>query len=86
MKENTKEWIRYGSAIALIASAIVLAFVSFVVTLTIGAGVIAYIGEALTAAMAIFGISLYFVGQMRDLKTEIDNRLKDIDNGNSSTV
>lgn len=86
MKQNTKEWIRYGSAIALIVSAIVMAFISFVVTLTIGPGVLAYIGEALTAAMAIFGISLYFVGQARDLKEEIENRLNQAENGNSNTM
>lgn len=32
MKQNTKEWIQYGSAIALITSSIALAFVSFLIT------------------------------------------------------
>ena len=29
MKQNTKEWLQYGSAIAMLASAIVLAFLNF---------------------------------------------------------
>lgn len=76
MKQNTKDWIQYTSAIALIASAIAMGFLSFILTLDIGAGPLTYIGEALSAALALFGISVYMVnrfGQLRnELRTELD--------------
>ncbi len=76
MKQNTKEWIQYGSAVALILSAITLAFVSFIVIQTIGAGVLTYIGEALASAMGIFGIGVYFANQLTHFKAEIREEIK----------
>ena len=76
MKQNTKDWIQYTSAMVLIASAIAMGFLSFILTLDIGAGPLTYIGEALSAALALFGISVYMVnrfGQLRnELRTELD--------------
>lgn len=81
MKQNTKDWIQYGSAIVLILSSIVIAFLSLILTMTIGAGVLAYIGEALSAALAIFGIGVYFANKMAqfqtDIKAEMDNIRKE---------
>ena len=51
MKQNTKDWIQHISAMLLIASAVAMAFVSFALTLDIGAGPLTYIGEALSAAL-----------------------------------
>ena len=53
MKENTKDWIHYTSAVALIISSIVMAFVSFFMTEDIGPGPLTYIGEALSAALGL---------------------------------
>lgn len=78
MKQNTKDWIQYGSAIALIASAIVLAFTSFLVINDVTAGVNAYIGIALSCALAIFGITAYMVNQMTQFKTEIRSQIEKI--------
>lgn len=75
MKQNTKDWIHYVSAIALIISAIALAFISFFITEDIGAGPLTYIGEALSAALGIFGFGIYIVNKMGDFKTEIRNEL-----------
>ena len=75
MKQNTKEWVQYGSAIALIASSIALAFVSFLITQDIGGGRLTYIGEALSAALGIFGIGVYFAGKVTEFKKEIRNFL-----------
>lgn len=66
------------SAIALIASAIALAFLSFMLTKDIGAGPLTYIGEALSAALGIFGFGIYIVNKMGDFKTEIRNELSKI--------
>ncbi len=78
MKQNTKDWLQYISAIALIASAIAMGFLSFIVTETVGSGPLAYIGETLTAALAIFGVAAYFVNQMAQFKTDVRKELDDI--------
>ena len=75
MKQNTKDWMQHLSAVALIASAITLAFVSFLTTKDIGAGPLTYIGEALSAALGLFGISIYVVNKVSDMKNEIRNEL-----------
>lgn len=66
------------SAIVLIASAVTLAFLSFLLTRDIGAGPLTYIGEALSAALGIFGFGIYIVNKMGDFKTEIRNELSRI--------
>lgn len=78
MKQNTKDWIQYSSAIALIASAIVMAFTSFIVISDITAGVNAYIGIAISCALAIFGVSAYMVNQIASFKTEIRREMMNI--------
>ena len=69
MKQNTKDWIQHISAMLLIASAVAMAFVSFALTLDIGAGPLTYIGEALSAALGLFGISVYVVNRVRTFLT-----------------
>ena len=78
MKQNTKDWIQYTSAVALIVSAIALAFLSFLLTQDIGAGPLTYIGEALSAAMGIFGFSIDVVNKFGEIKSEIRQTLKQI--------
>ena len=61
MQTNTKEWIQYGSAVAMIISGIVLAFLSFFLNhYDISDGVLWYISQALIYAGGIFGVSIYF--------------------------
>jgi hypothetical protein len=43
MKQNTKDWIQYSTAIAMVSSAIVIAFLAFIITYNIGSGVLIYI-------------------------------------------
>jgi uncharacterized protein involved in cysteine biosynthesis len=43
MKQNTKDWIQYSSAIVMVISAIVIAFVALILTSTIASGVLIYI-------------------------------------------
>ncbi len=75
MKQNTKDWIRHGSAMALIAASIAMAFISFFLTLDIGAGPLTYIGESLSAALGLFGISAYFVDRFGQFKGEVRSEL-----------
>lgn len=76
MKQNTKDWIQYGSAIALIISGIAIALLSVIVTMDIGGGALAYIGEAFGGALAIFGIAAYALRSIRDFKDEITSELR----------
>lgn len=78
MKQNTKDWIQYISAVALIASAIVLVFTSFLTIERVGEGVNAYVGIAVSGGLAIFGVAAYFVNQVAQFKTEIRKELKTI--------
>ena len=91
MKQNTKDWVQYMSAVALILSAIALAFLSFIITEDIGAGPLTYIGEALSAALGIFGISIYVVNRLDGIRndlhremTEIMGKITKIDNNNGT--
>jgi hypothetical protein len=91
MKQNTKDWVQYMSAVALILSAIALAFVSFIITEDIGAGPLTYIGEALSAALGIFGISIYVVNRLDGIRndlhremTEMMGKITKIDNNNGT--
>lgn len=76
MLANTKEWIQYSTAIAMVASAIVLAFLSFFITSTIASGVLWYISEALVYAGSIFGISIYFKTKLGDFESKASERVK----------
>ncbi len=79
MKDNTKDWIHYTAASALIISAIVMAFVSFFMTMDIGAGPLTYIGEALSAALALFGIGIYAVNKVKSISKDIDERFVELE-------
>lgn len=78
MKQNTKDWIHYTSAMVLIASAIAMGFVSFLMTLEIGAGPLTYIGETLSAALALFGISVFMVNRFGQLRHELHTELEEL--------
>lgn len=76
MKTNTKDWIQYSTAIAMIASAIVLTFLDYLVTQTIGQGVLWYVSEALVYAGSIFGVSIYFRTKLGDFESKSRERVK----------
>ena len=67
---TTKDWIQYGSAIAMIISGIVLAFLSFYKNDgDIAEGVLWYVAQALTYAGGIFGVSIYFKTKLGDFES-----------------
>ena len=78
MKENTKDWIHYTSAVTLIISAIVMAFVSFFMTMDIGAGPLTYIGESLSAALGLFGIGIYATKKADAISRKMDRRFEEL--------
>ena len=83
MKENWKELgfkdrAQYATAMLLIASGILLAFVSFFLIHTITSGVLIYIAQAFTAGGAIFGVSIYFKNQLIEAHCETMNKVKEL--------
>ena len=78
---SNKDWIQYGSAIAMILSGIILAFLSFFKNDgDIAQGVLWYVAQALTYAGSIFGVSVYFRTKLGDLRSDMRNEIKDIKN------
>ena len=82
MKQSTKDWIQYSTAIAMVVSAIVIAFLAFILTSTIESGVLIYIAQALCYAGGIFGVSIYFKNKMGEFesnaKEQIEHMVNDI--------
>ncbi len=66
---NTKDWIQYGSAIAMILSGIILTFLSYFQHGDVAEGVLWYMAQALTYAGAIFGVSVYFRTKLGDFES-----------------
>ena len=70
--------IQYSMSVILIIAAIALAFTSFLITLTIGAGVLSAMALFLSSALGIYGISIYVRNQVQDMKTEVKKYLDNI--------
>ncbi len=77
MKQNTKDWIQYSTATAMVVSAIAIAFLAFLLTSTIASGVLIYIAQALCYAAGIFGVSLYFNTKLGEFETNAKKQIKD---------
>lgn len=78
MKQNTKDWIQYSTAIAMILSAIVIAFVAFILTTDIASGVLIYVAQALCYAAGIFGVSIYFRSKLGEFESKVEDKVKEI--------
>ena len=80
MKQSTKDWIQYSTAIAMVASAIVIAFLAFIITSTIESGVLIYIAQALCYAGGIFGVSIYFKNKMGEFESNAKEQMQQMMN------
>ena len=76
MKQNTKDWIQYSTAIAMVVSAIAIAFLAFLVTATIASGVLIYIAQALCYAAGIFGVSVYFRTKLGEFESTTKKQME----------
>lgn len=86
MTQNLRESLQYGTAIGMVVSGIILAFLSFFLNgYNISNGVLWYISQALVYSGAIFGVNIYFKTKLGDfesrVKDEISNIVKDGQNG-----
>lgn len=73
-----KDQAQYTTAMVLIASGILIAFLSFIVIHTISSGVLIYIAQAFVAGGSIFGVSIYFKNQLMETHGETMNKMKQL--------
>ncbi len=82
MKANTKDWIQYGTAIAMVGSGIVLSFICFFLNhYSIDDSVLWYVAQALVYAGSIFGVNVYIRTKLGEVKNEVKKDIKDAMNG-----
>jgi hypothetical protein len=78
MQRNTKEWIQYGSAIALLTSGVAMAFLSFFLNDgDLKDSVLWYVSQTLVYAGSIFGVGIYVQSKWGEVKNYVDKRLRD---------
>ena len=83
MKENWsqlgfKDQAQYITAMVLIASGIIIAFLSFLTLHSISNGVLIYIAQAFVAGGSIFGVSIYFKNQLIEAHGETMDKVKQL--------
>lgn len=73
---GVKDKIQYITAIVLIASGIILAFLSFAFTFTIATGSLIYISQCFITAGGIFGVSIYFKNKLGEFSSDTTDRIE----------
>ena len=63
----------------LILSAIILYFIAFALTLTIGMGVVSACSSMLATGLAFFGITGYIKNQMIHFEANVNEKMKEIE-------
>lgn len=77
MTTNVKESIQYGTALLMICSGVLLAFLSFFLNnYDISDGVLWYIAQALIYAGGIFGVSLYFKTRLGEFSSHTEETIR----------
>lgn len=76
MQKNTKEWIQYGSAIVVLASGIVLAYVSYFTSQVrdVTDNVLWYFAQTLMYAGSIFGVAIAIDAKFENIRSKFLNR------------
>ncbi len=79
MSPNIRESLQYGTAIGMVVSGIILAFLSFFLNgYNISDGVLWYISQALVYSGAIFGVNIYFKTKLGNFEAKVKDELADI--------
>lgn len=75
MQRNTKEWIQYGSAIVVLISGIVLAYVSYFTSQMrdVTDNVLWYFAQTLMYAGSIFGVAIAIDAKFENIKNKFLN-------------
>ena len=79
MKPSTKENIQHCSAVAMLLGGFTLAVAGFIVPPTgqIHESVLGIFAECLIYAGSIFGVTIYIQTKYSELRSYLDNKLKD---------
>ena len=75
MKTNTKEWIQYGSAVAMLTLGAGLSVASFVRSGEVHDSVLWLFAQCLMYAGSVFGISVFIADRFRRLENRVMNEL-----------
>lgn len=85
MKEiNTTQWkdiTSYATAVAALASGIVLTYLQYFDSGDVSSGVLGYVGQTLIYAASIFGVTMYWNGKYNELKRTVVQK-----NGNNTNL
>lgn len=75
MQKNTKEWIQYGSAIVVLISGILLAYVSYFTSQMrdVTDNVLWYFAQTLMYAGSIFGVAIAIDAKFENLRNKFLN-------------
>lgn len=75
MQRNTKEWIQYGSAIVVLTSGIVLAYVSYFTSQMrdVTGNVLWYFAQTLMYAGSVFGVAIAIDAKFENIKNKFLN-------------
>lgn len=78
LSQKTKDTFQYGMAGFLIVTAVILAFISFIITLTVGTGVIAWGGLCMGTALTLIGGGMYFHNQLMTFETKTNKKMQEV--------
>lgn len=76
--KNWKDIVQYTTAVASLASGIVLTYFQYFDSGDITNGMLGYVAQTLIYAASIFGVTMYWNGKYSELKSMVRN------NGNTS--
>ena len=69
--KNWKDIVQYTTAVASLASGIVLTFIQYFDSGDITNGVLGYVAQTLIYAASIFGVTMYWNGKYSELKSMV---------------
>jgi len=78
ISQKWKDRFQYGAAGFLIVTAVALAFISFIITMTVGSGVIAWGGLSMGTALTLIGGGMYFHNQLVTFETNTNKKMEEV--------
>lgn len=76
MNPNVREGLQYGAAIGMLASGVILTFLSFFLNnYVVSDGVLWYVSQTLVYSGAIFGVNVYFKAKLGNFESKMKDEL-----------